>query len=113
MYKKVSVIAAVVFMSLLTVSCNTKTKFESKEVAGMVTMDIPSYLSPQDLENPDASLEYGNLFKEHYLMLILETKEEIESYDLGYEFTLEDYAELTIESFADAVGGPEVNQVNE
>jgi hypothetical protein len=113
MAKKVSVVLLGIFISFLVMSCNSKYKFVTEEIDGTVTMAIPNYLTPQDLDNADASLQYGNLYKEHYLMLIFETKEEIASYDLGYEFTLEDYAELTIESFSEAVDKPNVSQVNE
>ena len=67
MCKKINMIIVAGIMMLLTISCNQEVKFENKEINSMVSLDIPNYLTPQDIDNPDASLEYGNLFKEHYI----------------------------------------------
>jgi hypothetical protein len=102
------------FLSLLVVSCGDGiTKYEKKEIAGMVSVDVPDYMSPQDLENPEASFEYGNIFKEHYLMMMIETKAEIASYNLGYEFTLEDYADLTVEGLSETIMNADIVKDNE
>ena len=103
-------------VSILTVftftACNLKTEYKAKTIDSIVSIDIPTYMAYQDMENPEASLQYGNLLKEHYLMLMIETKAEIASYELGYDFTLESYADITLENFQAAVDNPELKKLS-
>ena len=46
--------------------------------------------------------------KEHYLIVLMETKEEIAAYDLGFEFDAASYSELAVQSLEGGLDGYEV-----
>ena len=103
-------------LSVLTVfiftACNQKTKYEVKIVESIASIEIPTYMSYQDTENPEASLEQGNIFKEHYLMLLIESREEISNLGYEFEFTIESYADLILENFDSSLENSELKKLS-
>lgn len=76
-------------------------------------IDIPGNMKPMDL-NDEATLQYGSveesggILLENYLIVLMETMEEIESYDLDDEFTALTYSELAVESLRSGLDSYEV-----
>ena len=88
-------------------------------------VDIPSNMTIMSDLNPEASLGYGYVaqvgseVKEHYMIVLMETHEEIESYDLDMDFDVMSYSESSIESITAGLdtyeilsGEPKVEKIN-
>ncbi len=86
---------------------------------------IPDRMDIMTDLNAEASLQYGYVkemgleVKEHYLIVLMETKEEIETYDLDVEFDAMSYSEISVESLGNGLDeynilttNPEVEKVN-
>lgn len=98
---------------IFTVSCNTETTYNSKQVDDMFSLDVPTYMSDINLENPEASLTVGDSLQERYVMVIYETKKEIESYGVDMELDINNYSDIVIEMFGQAFTNPETKKVTE
>lgn len=99
-------------VALGLVACNeSNSSFETKDVEGQFSIEIPDYMEKLNLENPDAIFQYGNELKEHYVMVIMETHEELKQYDL--EMSIEEYADLSIEFLKSSINDPVVEEVGE
>jgi len=76
-------------------------------------IDIPGNMTPMDL-NEDATLQYGSyeesgdVVLESYFIVLMETLEEIESYETDNEFTALSYSALAVESLRDGLDSYEV-----
>jgi hypothetical protein len=100
------------FMLLLVciglISCDTKTEFKSIKVNDY-SISLPDFLSEGKDLNGDASLQYQNLFKEFYVVVIDESKEsfkdaiEINELEDVYESNFDGYTELLIGNLETAV----------
>jgi len=86
---------------------------------------VPSHMVVEPSLNADASLQYayveevGGTVKEHYMIVLMETHEEIESYDLDTEFDAASYGEISAENLGTGLDAyeiltkdPEVKSVN-
>jgi len=98
---------------IFTVSCNTETTYNSKQVDDMFSLDIPTYMSDINLENPEASLTVGDSIQERYVMVIYETKKEIESYGADIELDVNNYSNIVIDMFGQAFTNPETKKVTQ
>ena len=99
---------AVVALGLM--ACNgSDTSLETVDVDGKFSIEVPDYMSELDLENPDAVFQYGNESKEHYVMVIMETHEELLQY--GLEMGIQEYAELSVEFLKSSISEPKVEEV--
>jgi len=89
------------------------------------TIDIPSHMAVETSLNAEATLQYayveqvGSVVKEHYMIVLMETHEEIESYELDTEFDAASYGELSAENLGTGLDeytiltkNPEVKTVN-
>ncbi|MBK6524393.1 MAG: hypothetical protein IPG07_01915 [Crocinitomicaceae bacterium] len=67
-------------------------------------IDLPINMSEKKDLNTDASLEYaymekvGGVVKEHYVIVMADTKREIESYELSVEFDAMSFSQSALES---------------
>lgn len=74
------------------------------EADSLFKMDLPSNMSEKKDLNEDASLEYaymeklGGVVKEHYVIVMTDTKEEIDSYNLSVEFDAMSFSQAALES---------------
>lgn len=61
------------------------TNFEEIRVNNQYSIELPTFMNESDDLNPEASLQYQNIFKETYVVVINESKEEFRSIfeDLG------------------------------
>jgi hypothetical protein len=100
-------------------------EFRTIDMNTFFNLDIPSNMTIMPELNEGASLAYGYVaevgaeVKEHYVIVIMETMEEIESYDLGMDFDALSYSEIALESLTASLssyeilnGEPKVTQVN-
>ena len=87
---------------------STETKVETVEVDGLYSMEIPDFMTSTTVLNDDASLQYNNLYKEKYVIVIDEDKQEfIDAFELidGYDESIsvvDNYANIQIESMTEA-----------
>lgn len=65
------------FVTLVLLSCSKEEEFKKIEVKNYA-LQLPSYLSKTNDLNEDASLQYQNLFRELYIIVIDESKQEVE-----------------------------------
>lgn len=77
-------------------------------------IDVPGHMEEMYDLNAEASLQYGYVaevgseVREHYLIVLMETKEEIASYELDMEFDAMSYRDISVESLRDGLDSYEV-----
>ncbi|WP_338760770.1 hypothetical protein WAF17_14215 [Bernardetia sp. ABR2-2B] len=75
------IISAFYIIALLSIvlsfsACNTKTTYETIKTDQKYSLDLPTYLQPANDLNDDATLQYQNLIKEFYVVVIEDSKED-------------------------------------
>jgi hypothetical protein len=94
---------------VLFFGCGQFNKSETVNVEGLYSMTMAKDLSPRDDLNEEASLQYGNILKELYIICIHESHEEFENallvtgLDSLYTIDLEGYAELLLDGMLDQI----------
>ncbi|MDH5381546.1 MAG: hypothetical protein OEW75_11870 [Cyclobacteriaceae bacterium] len=78
-----------------------ETTFDKTTINNLYSLDIPSFLSKSEDLNDDASLQYQNVFKEFYIIVIEETQEEF--HNLVVENEMEDIYSADFEGYTQAV----------
>lgn len=87
-----------IFLLIATVACQNESKTNEVTVANKYSLQVPDYLSKTNDLNEDASLQYQNLFKEFYVIVIDEDKDEINSFiDAGM---FENNPEKSVDGYA-------------
>lgn len=77
-------------------------------------VDVPSHMEAETGLNAEASLQYayveqvGDEVKEHYMIVLMETKEEIESYEMDMEFDALSYGDLSVNQLGEGLDTYEV-----
>ena len=66
-------------------SCIKETVFNEVKVNGQYSVLIPEYLTPAAGMHQQASLQYQNEEKEIYVLVINESKADMQAYDLNYD----------------------------
>ncbi|HVA98001.1 MAG TPA: hypothetical protein VNG53_03825 [Bacteroidia bacterium] len=82
--------------------CTHETVFNTVVVNGRYSLQIPEYLSATADLVPHASLQYDNTEKEVYLVVIAESKKDMENYNLDYDLKTY-YQNIVQQPFADSV----------
>lgn len=59
-------------------------KYKVKKINGLYSMKIPDFMTETTELQPDASLQYNNLFKEKYITVLDESKEDVEAFQRDY-----------------------------
>lgn len=106
--KKIHQFFSLLAICLLFVSCNylqpnkeenlsLEKDFKTVKISGKYQMAIPSYMKKTNELNDEASLQYNNLFKETYVIVIDESKEQFVSAMQEAEMT--DTLQSTIENY--------------
>ena len=87
-----------------------ETKYNTIEVGGEYSLDVPDFMKSTSALNDEASLQYNNLFKEKYVIVIDEDKQEfidvfkeLGEYDES-KSVIDNYADLQISYFREAGG---------
>lgn len=95
---------AIAFVLAGMVACKGEMAWKTDSSTEWYTVDVPEHFEEMYDLNSDASTQYGYVeevggeVKEHYLIIITETHDEIASYDLGFDFDAESYSEIAVSS---------------
>ncbi|MBK7129747.1 MAG: hypothetical protein IPM74_05430 [Crocinitomicaceae bacterium] len=96
--------AGLALVALGLTSCSGEIKYKTDKNSGFYEIDIPEHMEITSELNDEASTQYewvsaeGSVTKEHYVIVLMETKEEIASYGLEGMFDALSYSELSVES---------------
>jgi len=102
------------FLFLGLVGCSGEIAWKTDKSTGFYEIEIPEHFEVMNDLNSEATSQFGYVAdeggttKEHYLIILMETKEEIASYDLGFEFDAMSYSELAVQSLEGGLDGYEV-----
>lgn len=114
--KVLSVFFTAISISLLSVSCLNTNKTEALEtddfntvpIGGLYEIDVPKYMKVATDLNFEASLQYQNAYKETYIVIIDEDKQDfvdvfrqMGAYDESIS-VVENYGKVQAQSFIDA-----------
>ncbi len=83
-------------------SCQHETIFTEVKVNERYSIDIPEYLQPCADLHKDASLQYQNVEKDIYAIVIDEKKTTMQGYDLDYDIDLY-FKSIASQPFLDAI----------
>jgi hypothetical protein len=81
------------------------------EVNNEFTIEIPEYLVEMDLENPVASMQYGNDLESHYLVVIRESHEQLAA--VGMEMDMDEYASIMVNYAESAITDAQIEPLTE
>lgn len=62
------------FLSILFISCNTNTEYQTVKIKNSYSLDLPQYMGEATDLNAKASLQYQNTFRELYTIVLDEPK---------------------------------------
>lgn len=98
----------------------------SKASSDGATLYYPPQMEVRYDLNDDAALQFAVVEEkdgeilEHYVIVLVETKKEIESYELGFEFDAKSYWEIAVESLGEGVSqfkvltpDPDIVEIND
>jgi len=92
-----------ILSALFIIACNSEPKLISYE--NLYEIELPGDMTPMTSEiNGDASIQYANLFKEKYFMIIHESKSDLIGY-LGEEDYFGKFVEVKTNSIEDSFNG--------
>lgn len=78
-------------------------KYNVEKINGLYSMKIPDFMTETTTLQPDASLQFNNPFKEKYITVLDETKEDVEAFQSDYgvgddsKSALENYADMRLQ----------------
>ena len=95
-------------MVLLVVSCEQKDDLQTITIGNEYSIALPSSLSKAENLNTEASLQYQNIFRELYVIVLDEPKKEVDSYleSTSSASGLNGYAKLLKNNFKEALEKP-------
>lgn len=102
------------FLSIVLISCKKETKYEVITTANTYSIEIPTYLRKTNNLNEDASLQYMNMIKELYVMVINEPISEFEESLIvnnlqdSYSKDLKGYSSILIHTFENETSSNEI-----
>ncbi|MFK8044047.1 MAG: hypothetical protein AB8B72_01030 [Crocinitomicaceae bacterium] len=85
---------SILMITILVAACGGPIDLVNKTVNNY-SLGIPNYMTEMDLQNPEASFQAGEILKEHYVMVIDETKEDLLA--AGLDYTVEDYGNASVD----------------
>ena len=92
---KIQIITTFLIFTLL--SCSTSEP-QLISVSDIYQIEVPGDMSVTDMNNEDASLQYANLFKEKYLMIIHEDKYEfMEAFKIVKKEVFEEFTNIVVQ----------------
>ncbi len=106
-------------LTLLCTSCADQQGTKTIAKKNLYELTLPSFLSETSNLNEDASLEYQHLFKEFYVVVIDEPKDEFHQVLIDYDLTetytsdLEGYTNLILDDMKTALTNPTISEVSE
>lgn len=106
-------------MLTLFYSCATEEGEQKITVENRYSLEVPAFLSQTEDLHDDASLQYQNLFKEFYVLVIDEPKTELHTvlkeFDLedSYSDDLNGYTKLILNGIYSSMDGPSQSDIVE
>lgn len=88
--------------SVALVSCKHETVFTEVKVNNRYSIDVPDYLQPCTDLHKDASMQYQNIEKDIYAMVIDEKKKTMQDYSLDYDLRTY-FDNIASQGFADNI----------
>ena len=89
-------------LALLFVSCASEEGVQTVTVDNLYSLTMPAFLSEGEDLNEDASLQYYHMFKEFYVVVIDESKAELNS--IMEESGLTEYTNINVDDYTELVG---------
>ena len=95
---KIQVITILLIFTLF--SCSTTSEPQLISINDIYQIEVPADMSPTDI-NDEASLQYANLFKEKYLMIIHEDKNEFTEFvkPIEVDKVIEKFTDLVVQGY--------------
>ncbi len=91
------------------VSCKHETVFTEVKVNNRYSMNVPDYLQPCTDLHKDASMQYQNVEKDIYAMVIDEKKKTMQDYSLDYDIVTY-FDNIASQGFADNIKDGQVSK---
>lgn len=90
-------------------SCGVSDSVEPVTFQNLYSLEVPSFMEATTALNDDASLQYQNLIKELYVIVIHETKDEINNaitdnnLDFIYSKDFDGYSQMVVDNFNESI----------
>ena len=104
-------LSVIAVLTLLLSGCADFNKLEKVTVNNQYTVELPGFLSETNDLNDEASLQYQNLFKEFYIIILDEVKEDVHGAII--ENDLLDFYSLDIDGYSDLLIDGVISEMNE
>lgn len=98
------------FLSLLFISCNSKTEYQTVKVKNKYSLELPGFLSEAKTLNPEASLQYQNPLKEFYVIVLDEPKTQFPNQGA---INLEEYKNIVLENMKMNLSEPTISPIED
>ncbi|MDR6966743.1 hypothetical protein J2X31_000741 [Flavobacterium arsenatis] len=98
------------FLSILFVSCNSKTEYQTITVDNKYSLEIPDFMSEAKNLNTEASLQYQNVLREFYVIVLDEPKTEFPNQEA---INLEEYKNIVLENLKMNLSEPTISPVED
>jgi len=112
--KKSINIVAILMLIIINWSCGSsetsETKFKPFKYYSDFQLDLPEYMTEVDLQNADAQMQYGDMLKEHYALIIMENISDL--VDLGFDFNIDDYMGFALENVMNTISNSKSERVH-
>lgn len=95
-------------LPLAFTSCKHETVFSEVKVNNRYSMSIPDYLQPCTDLHKDASMQYQNVEKDIYAMVIDEQKKTMQNYSLDYDIDTY-FKNISSQGFSENIKGAKVS----
>lgn len=105
---KVKSTIGIFLISVLFFSC--KSEFQEKNIDDQFTIELPSYMVELDLGIPEASLEYGDEMKEHFVAVLRANPSELGAIGIT---NLETYSEMYMSGLKLSVNDATINRIGD
>lgn len=97
-------------LSLLFISCNSKTEYQTVKVKNKYSLEIPEFMSEAQTLNPEASLQYQNALREFYVIVLDEPKTQFPNQGA---INLEEYKNIVLENMKMNLSEPKISPIED
>lgn len=86
-------------------------EFVEVKVDNSFSVELPNYMEELDLQSPEASLQFGNELKEHYVTVLVESNEQFAQADV--HMNLKEYSEFYVDHLKKGLTNPTIDKLHE
>ena len=108
--KKITLIMTVALLLIISVTANSQTKFVEKKIGHVYTINVPDYMTKTLELNSAATCQYSNVKKNAYMIVIEDSKEDLELVNSKYT-NPGDFYEDFVKSFSQNKENVQVSEV--